>query len=163
MISEKKMILAKQEIQFLGMKISEGQCTPEQHVGQSVLNFLEKILSKTQVKQFLVVLNYVREFIPKAAKHISPLTKMLKKKPPPWGPSQTKAIQNLKEELLCLPTLYIPSDGKKILQTDASDKYWGAILLEEDNRDKDIAMDLQVESSKFQNNIIIPHSRKYLQ
>ncbi|MBA0786987.1 hypothetical protein Gotri_026544, partial [Gossypium trilobum] len=28
---------------------------------------------------------------------------------------------------------FIPSEGKRILQTDASDKYWGAILFEEDN------------------------------
>ncbi len=35
-----------------------------------------------------------------------------------------------------LPPLQIPSDGKRILQTDASDKYWGAVLLEEDTHGK---------------------------
>ncbi|XP_027158389.1 uncharacterized protein LOC113760009 [Coffea eugenioides] len=134
MLSEKKMFLAQQEISFLGMKIAQGKCTPEQHVGQSIKDFPEDNLSKTQVQQFLGVVNYVREFLPKASKHISPLTKMLKKKPPPWGVSQTQAIQILKKALQDLPTLHIPSDGKKILQTDASDKYWGAVLLEEDEQ-----------------------------
>ncbi|CDP19016.1 unnamed protein product [Coffea canephora] len=122
------------KILFLGMKISNGTCTPEQQVGQSVKDFPEENLTKTQVQQFLGLVNYVREFIPKAAKHISPLTKMLKKAPPSWGSSQTQAIQKLKQELVNLPTLHIPTEGKKILQTDASDKYWGAVLLEEDNK-----------------------------
>nr|KJB44002.1 hypothetical protein B456_007G230600 [Gossypium raimondii] len=56
---------------------------------------------------------------------------MLKKNPPPWSTTQTKAIQILKEKLQHLPALQIPYDGKRILQTDASDKYWGAILFKE--------------------------------
>ncbi|XP_071933090.1 uncharacterized protein [Coffea arabica] len=130
MLSEKKMFLAQQEISFLGMKIAKGKCMPEQHVGQSVMDFPEENLSKTQVQQFLGIVNYVREFIPQASKHISPLTKMLKKKPPLWGSSQTQAIRILKEELQNLPTLHIPSNGKRILQTDASGKFRGAVLLE---------------------------------
>ena len=114
MLSKKKIFLAEQEIPFLGMKISNGTCTPEQYIGQSIKNFPEENLSKTQAQQFLGIVNYVREFIPKAAKHISPLTKMLKKIPPLWGISQIRAIQNLKKELQQLQTLYIPSQGKKI-------------------------------------------------
>ncbi|CDP19118.1 unnamed protein product [Coffea canephora] len=110
------------------------KCTPEQHVGHSVKDFPEENLSKTQVQQFVGVVNYVREFIPKASPERGPLTKMLRKKPPLWGPSQTQAIQILKKELQNLPTLHIPSNGKKILQTDANDKYWGAVLLEEDEQ-----------------------------
>ncbi|KAK8516554.1 hypothetical protein V6N12_038794 [Hibiscus sabdariffa] len=44
---------------------------------------------------------------------------------------QTMAVRVLKEKLQQLPPLQIPSDEKRILQTDASDKYWGAILFEE--------------------------------
>lgn len=56
---------------------------------------------------------------------------MLKKDAPPWKDAQTKAVKVLKEKLQQLPPLQIPSDGKRILQTDASDKYWGAVLFEE--------------------------------
>jgi hypothetical protein len=55
---------------------------------------------------------------------------MLKKNALPWSIEQTKAIQTLKA--LCtkpLP-LHIPPTGHRILQTDASDEFWGAILLE---------------------------------
>ncbi|KAF7851347.1 hypothetical protein BT93_L4078 [Corymbia citriodora subsp. variegata] len=56
---------------------------------------------------------------------------MLKKDPPPWGSKQTQAVAQLKQLLQNLPPLKIPSTGKIILQTDASDKYWAAILFEE--------------------------------
>ncbi|KAK9011416.1 hypothetical protein V6N11_044267 [Hibiscus sabdariffa] len=56
---------------------------------------------------------------------------MLRKDPPSWSSSQSKAVKVLKTKLQQIPPLQIPSDGKRILQTDASDKYWGAILFEE--------------------------------
>ncbi|KAI5422112.1 hypothetical protein KIW84_045531 [Lathyrus oleraceus] len=56
---------------------------------------------------------------------------MLKKKPPPWGTVQTEAVKALKKIAQTPPALKIPGNGKRILQTDASDHYWGAILIEE--------------------------------
>ena len=61
---------------------------------------------------------------------------MLKKKSHNWTTLQTKTIQQLKEKLTSLPALQIPSDEKRILQTDASDQYWGAVLLEENDKRK---------------------------
>lgn len=48
---------------------------------------------------------------------------MLKKDPLPWSTTQTNAVKTLKEKLQQLPPLQIPSEGKRILETDASDKY----------------------------------------
>ncbi|CAH8278551.1 unnamed protein product [Arabidopsis lyrata] len=71
----------------------------------------------------------------KSRRHLSrmtrPLQKMLSKNPPLWTSRQTEAIKSLKAEVQKLPPLKIPSSGMRILQTDASDKYWGAILFEE--------------------------------
>lgn len=39
MLSEKKMILCQQEINFLGMKISNGTCVPETHIGDAIQHF----------------------------------------------------------------------------------------------------------------------------
>ena len=55
---------------------------------------------------------------------------MLKKSAPPWGPSQTTAVQHLKQIAQHPPPLRIPTNGQRILQTDASDDYWGAVSLE---------------------------------
>ena len=55
---------------------------------------------------------------------------MLKKQLPPWGPEQTSAIKQLKKISQSPPPLKIPTTGQRILQIDASDEYWSAILLE---------------------------------
>lgn len=55
---------------------------------------------------------------------------MLKKKPPAWGKEQDDAVKQLKHVSQQPKKLHIP-DGKKVLQTDASDQYWSATLLEE--------------------------------
>ena len=58
---------------------------------------------------------------------------MLQKNPPSWSISQDKAIAAIKSVVPSLPALQIPSTGKRILQTDASDSHWAAVLLEELN------------------------------
>ncbi|KAH9649369.1 hypothetical protein KPL70_025952 [Citrus sinensis] len=55
---------------------------------------------------------------------------MLKKSAPSWGPSQTAAVQHLKKITQHPFPLKIPIEGQCILQIDASDEYWGAVLLE---------------------------------
>ena len=47
-----------------------------------------------------------------------------------------KTVKSLKVVTQSLPTLQIPSHGKRILHTDASNKYWSAVLLEEINGKK---------------------------
>ncbi|KAI5420412.1 hypothetical protein KIW84_044271 [Lathyrus oleraceus] len=44
---------------------------------------------------------------------------------------QTKAVKALKKIAQTPDVLKIPGNGKRILQTDASDHYWGAVLIEE--------------------------------
>jgi len=58
---------------------------------------------------------------------------MLKKQCPPWGLAQTEAVKQLKVIVQSPPPLRIPTNGHRIIQTDASDDYWSAILLEEIN------------------------------
>ncbi|KAK8501657.1 hypothetical protein V6N12_002395 [Hibiscus sabdariffa] len=131
MLSKRKMKIAQKEIEFLGMNLKDGQYQPGPHIAQELLKFPDEDLSKKQILQFLGIVNYLSDFIPKISKYTNPLRKMLKKDPPPWSKTQTMAVRVLKEKLQQLPSLQIPSDGKIILQTHASDKYWGAILFEE--------------------------------
>ncbi|KAK8999794.1 hypothetical protein V6N11_065290 [Hibiscus sabdariffa] len=125
------MKIAQQEIEFLGMHLKEGRYHPGSHIAQEWLKFPDDNLSKKQILQFLGIVNYLRDFLPKISRYTNPLRKMLKKDPPQWSTAQTKVVKILKEKLQHLPPLQIPSEGKRILQTDASDKYWGAILFEE--------------------------------
>ncbi|PKI67620.1 hypothetical protein CRG98_012000 [Punica granatum] len=131
MLSEKKMVIAQREINFLGIQLTNGQYQSEPHVAQELLKYPEESLTKKQIQQFLGTVNYLRDFLPKITKLTRPLEKMLKKDNPAWDLNQTKAIQELKAQLQSLHPLQIPSTGKRVLQTDASDRYWGAVLLEE--------------------------------
>lgn len=103
------------------------------HLVENLAQFPDENLSRKEIQSFLGIVNYIRDFLPQAAKYTSPLSKMLKKTAPPWGQEQTTAVQRLKELCKKPPPLKIPSTGKRILQTDASDDYWGAVLLEENN------------------------------
>ncbi|KAL4378433.1 hypothetical protein GQ457_02G038020 [Hibiscus cannabinus] len=116
MLSERKMKINQREIEFLGMNLKDGRYHPGPHIAQELMKFPNENLSKKQILQFLGIVNYLRDFVPKISKYTNPLRKMLKKTPPQWSSTQTRAI---------------PSEGRRILQTDASDKYWGAILFEE--------------------------------
>ncbi|WVY95102.1 hypothetical protein V8G54_034190 [Vigna mungo] len=131
MLAEKKIHLAQSEIDFLGMQFSKGFYQPQKHIAEELLKFPNHSLTTKQIQQFLGILNYIRDFIPKAAKYTSPLSKLLKKNPPPWGVEQTEAVQQIKKIAQNPPALKIPGDGNRILQTDASDGYWGAVLIEE--------------------------------
>jgi len=102
MLSEKKIHLAQKEIDFLGMHL------PQPHIAEELINFPDENLTVKQIQQFLGILNYIRDFIPHAAKYTSLLSKLLKKNPPPWGPEQTKAIQELKKIAQTFPALKIP-------------------------------------------------------
>ncbi|KAH9752199.1 hypothetical protein KPL71_014610 [Citrus sinensis] len=133
MLSAKKSSLGKESIDFLGMLIKDGQYQPGPHIVTELLKFPATNLTKKQIQQFLGIVNYVRDFIPKVAIHTSQLSRMLKKQCPPWGPAQTEAVKQLKVIAQSPPPLRIPTTGQRILQTDASDDYWSAILLEEIN------------------------------
>ena len=56
---------------------------------------------------------------------------MLKKDADPWTEKQTQAVKQLKTATQNLLALVIPSTEHRILQTDASDQYWSAVLLED--------------------------------
>lgn len=133
MLAEKKMIIGETKIDFLGMHISEGQYQLQPHIATQLDHFPDANLTFKQVQQFLGIVNYMADFIHDLVKYRTPLTKQLRKDAPPWNQTCTNAVKKLKALTKNLPSLKIPSTGKRILQTDASDTFWGAVLLEEEN------------------------------
>ncbi|KAH9649300.1 hypothetical protein KPL70_025934 [Citrus sinensis] len=130
MLFDKKSILGQEFVEFLGMVIKDGHYHPSLHIAQELVHFPNEHLSKKQIQQFLGIVNYLRDFFPHVTIHTSQLSKMLKKSAPSWGPSQTAAVQHLKKITQHPFPLKIPIEGQCILQIDASDEYWGAVLLE---------------------------------
>ncbi|KAH9780700.1 hypothetical protein KPL71_008176 [Citrus sinensis] len=126
MLSAKKSTIATDKIEFLGMIIKDGHYQPRKHIAQELLHFPDQ-----QVQQFLGIINYIRDFIPHVDRYTHYLSALLKKEPPEWNADHTTAVTTLKQVAQNPPPLKLITDGKRILQTDASDESWGAILLEE--------------------------------
>ncbi|KAH9792680.1 hypothetical protein KPL71_004228 [Citrus sinensis] len=117
-------------IQNHGIMLSAKKST----IATDNIEFLDQQLSKRQIQQFLGIINYICDFIPHVDHYTHRLSTLLKKKPPEWNADHTIAVTTLKQIAQNPPPLKLITDGKRILQTDASDESWGAILLEEINR-----------------------------
>lgn len=132
MLLEKKSSIGQNQIEFLGMRFSNGQYHPGPHIAEELFKFSDQLTHK-EVQQFLGIVNYLKEFIPQSSKHTSLLSQMLRKNATPWSHEQTAVVQYLKKVCQTLPPLKLPGTGSRILQTDASDEHWGEILLEKIN------------------------------
>ncbi|MBA0858876.1 hypothetical protein Goshw_001369 [Gossypium schwendimanii] len=94
------MHINKSEIEYLGMNFKEGKYSLIPHIAEKLIEFPDADLTKKQIQQFLRVVNYLRDFIPKISRYINPLTKMLKKNLPPWmiKIGEPYYLKNLKEK-----------------------------------------------------------------
>ncbi|KAL5855064.1 hypothetical protein ACOSQ4_004866 [Xanthoceras sorbifolium] len=128
---KRKALLLNRKLIFW---VSHGRYSPGPHIAHELLKFPDSNLSREQIQQFLSTINYIRDFLPHVAQYTSPLSSLLKKTLPSWGPVHTDTVIHLKKIAQQPPPLYILSDGLRILQTDASDCHWGALLLEEKDK-----------------------------
>ncbi|KAL2486356.1 putative mitochondrial protein [Abeliophyllum distichum] len=156
MLAQKKIVIGVPDINFLGMHIKDGQYSLQPHVGQELLKFPDTNLSKKEVQQFLGIVNYMADFIDHLSTTIKPLQNMLKKNAPAWSEELTKAIQEIKQKVHGLPALSIPTDGKRILQTDASDPFLKKRMV------KEIFVDTKAVHCLRQKSITILLSKKFV-
>jgi glycerophosphoryl diester phosphodiesterase len=129
-----KCRIGETNIEFIGHRLQDGEIRPLE-------DNIEKIKSsprpttQTQVRSFLGLTGYYREFIPHYSTIASPLTDLTKKGQPKkvtWQEAQEKAFNNLKRTLTSAPILRLPDVSKPfVLRTDASDVALGAVLLQE--------------------------------
>ena len=134
---ELKCIYAQQEIEFLGLKIKAGQIVLQDHILEKVEKFPDKLKDRKQLERFLGCLTYASDLIKDLAKLRKPLQVKLKKEEVwNWTTSDTKVVQELKKRCMNLPILTLPNeDDELVLETDASDHHWGAVLkLKKDNK-----------------------------
>ncbi|GFO44658.1 Zinc finger protein [Plakobranchus ocellatus] len=91
--------------------------------------------TKREVKAFLGLVGYYKEFVPNFAAVSAPLSDLVRKGQPNvmnWGDSQERAYNSLKVAVRSKPVLQLPDVNKKFaLRTDASDRGLGAALMQE--------------------------------
>ena len=87
---------------------------------------------KKDIRAFLGLVGYYRQFIPSFLTVAAPLTDLIKKGKPErvqWDANCDKAFGALKEMLISAPVLRVANPAKAfVLQTDASDRGLGAVL-----------------------------------
>ena len=126
-----KCELGARTVDFLGHRISGGEVRLAGDNAEKIEK-AERPRTKKEVRSFLGLCNFYRDFIPHFATLAAPLTDLTKKGFPNqvvWGDSQEEAYRALKEALIAKPILRLPDpDREFVLRTDASDRGLGAML-----------------------------------
>jgi len=129
-----KCEIGRQKIEYIGHIVGEGQIEMDPVKAEKVKN-ADRPTTKTQVRSFLGLTGYFREYIPRYAEIAKPLTDLTKKGQPnivEWTACQEESFQNLKLKMSEAPILRLPDFTKPfILQTDGSNTGIGAALLQD--------------------------------
>lgn len=129
-LSKKKMEICKEKINFLGHEIGEGKIYLQEHIAKKIMQFPDIMNDKKTLQQFLGIVNYARNYIENLAKLAGPLYAKLRKNGQKYFNSEDiKLVKIIKEKVKDLKPLELPLDDHYfIIETDASEIGWGAIL-----------------------------------
>lgn len=135
-LNPSKCTFGQTELEYLGHTISEYGIKPSKSKVEIVRNYPEPNNIK-ELRSFIGLVSYHRQFIPELAKHVSVLTKLLKKNSKfEWKQEHKDAFVYLKSSLCSQPILtFYDSSKKHILATDASGGAIGSILKQEEEFD----------------------------
>ncbi|XP_052733512.1 uncharacterized protein LOC128196492 [Vigna angularis] len=120
------------EIQFLGHVVSAGGISVDPAKVKAVLDW-ENPRSVTEVRSFVGLAGYYRQFIEGFSKIVAPLTYLTRKDQPfAWTDRCEESFQELKRKLTSAPVLIIPDTAKPFeVYCDASYQGLGCVLMQE--------------------------------
>lgn len=150
-----KCHIATNTIQYLGHTITSSGNQPQQHHLRQI-QAAAAPKTRKQLRSFLGLCNWLREYIPAFAELATPLTDLLGQKAKwQWTPATEEAFHNLKEALANPTPLCRPDQSRPyVLQTDASAQGMGSVLYQErEDGGRDI---ISYASARFR-----PHERRY--
>ena len=130
-----KTLLGFRELEFLAHKVGNGAVHPTEEKIDAI-NRIVPPTTKKQVRSFIGTMNFYRRFIPHFSEIALPLTDLTtkdKSNKVKWLQDHQIAFDKLKQCITHYPVLRSPNFDKVFyLQTDASDRGIGAVLLQED-------------------------------
>ena len=130
-LNVKKCDFAQTDINFLGVKVGNGNVYPDPKKVEAIRNFQVPTNKKT-LRSYLGLLSFYRKFIPNLAMYVSKLTGLLKKGCPDkirWTDELTDDFKKSRNLICEDAILSLPKPGYKfVVQTDASDDAIGAVL-----------------------------------
>jgi len=121
-------------VNFLGHTIGASTMQPKQDMVQKIVD-TPRLKTKKQLRSFLGMVGFYRQFILNVAAIAVPLTELTRKGQPNeivWEQTQENGYNALRKCIINPPFLRLPDlNAEFILQTDASNDGIGAILLQE--------------------------------
>ena len=129
-VNQKKCVLGKPSIEFLGYQVDSTGISPLQHRVEAI----RQVPPPTTVKElqsFLGMVNYYRKFVPHAAHHMAHLFDCLKGRPKDltWTADSQSSFNAIKEALANATLLHHPRPTAPLaLTTDASKLAIGGVL-----------------------------------
>ena len=127
-------MIGRREIQYQGYHLGGGKVRPQ--VGKTTaVAASPRPRTKKEVRQFLGLAGYYRQFVPNFSDLASPLTDLTRKRAPDtvqWSEPCQVSFEAIKTALCGKSVLYAPNfDLPFSLQTDASDRGLGAVLTQQ--------------------------------
>ncbi|GBM33020.1 Retrovirus-related Pol polyprotein from transposon 297 [Araneus ventricosus] len=131
----------QKRVKSLGHIVGSGQHSPDPEKAV-VLRNLSRPSTKKELRSFLGLASYYRDYIPNFSEIVLPLTDLTKRKVPnvfPWSIEAEAAFVKIKDELIRMPTLHTPDISHPFwLYTDASATAIGACLAQHDDVGKEL-------------------------
>ncbi|KAJ8277939.1 hypothetical protein GJAV_G00081910 [Gymnothorax javanicus] len=138
-VNPSKCVFAAAETEYLGHVIGNGVIQPQVNKIQAIES-CPLPQTRKQLKSFLGMAGFYHRFIPRFSARAALLTDLTGSRCPnqiQWTEESVAAFHDIQQSLSKKPVLYSPNfDEHFILQTDASDRGLGAVLLQgpQDNR-----------------------------
>lgn len=127
-INMKKCNFMKDEVEYLGFKISENKVTPPEEYVKS-LQEIRPPKNKKELQRFLGKVGYLQKFIKHFQAKVRPLSELLKDEVTfEMKEKQLQAFESIRNELLEVTHLSLPKHKEYELHIDASSKGIGAML-----------------------------------
>lgn len=132
-VNPSKCVFAAAETEYLGYVIGKGVIQPQVSKIQAIES-CPLPQTKKQLRSFLGMAGFYHRFIPQFSARAAQLTDLTASRCPnqiQWTEEAMAAFQDIRQSLSKKPVLYSPNfDEDFVLQTDASDRGLGAVLLQ---------------------------------
>ena len=135
-IKPSKVKIGYTEITFLGQVVGNGTVRPTE---ENVEKIRTAPIPQTKkgVRSLCGMVNWLRKFVPNAAKLLKPITDLTSKSHSEvvkWGPEQQEAWDEVRNILTTQPVLSLYDSNKEhVLMTDASDHFIGGALMQRED------------------------------